>query len=84
MVTLTSGSTASCRPALESLINDSLTPEIVAQAYPGAKLTRVQDNAAVRKLAAEWRSQEWLRNCAEARDGDYDSFEILILNDTGN
>lgn len=81
IVTLTSGSTASCRPSLQSLINESLTAEIVSEAYPGAKLTRVEDNAAVRELAGQWRSRGWLRNCAEAADGDHDTFEVLILND---
>lgn len=81
IVTLTSGSTASCRPSLQSLINESLTAKTVGEAYPGAKLTRVEDNAAVRELATQWRSRGWLRNCAEPADGDHDSFEVLILND---
>jgi hypothetical protein len=80
IVTLTSGSTASCRPALKKLIDDSLKPDTVHRAYPGAQLTRVEDNAAVAKLAAQWRSHGWLRNCAEASGGNYDSIEVLILN----
>jgi len=84
IVTLTSGSTASCRASLRSLINDHLTPKTIHEAYPGAKLTRVEDNAAVRELAVQWRSQGWLRNCAEPAHGDHDSFEVLILNDAGS
>lgn len=83
IVTLTSGSTASCRASLKSLIDDSLNRNTIHRAYPGAKLTRLEDNAAVRKLAAQWRSQGWLRNCAEVPDGDYDSIEVLILNGAG-
>lgn len=80
IVTLTSGSTASCRASVKDLIDDSLNPNTIHRAYPNAKLTRVEDNAAVAKLAAQWRSQNWLRNCAEAPDGSYDSIEVLILN----
>lgn len=84
IVTLTSGSTASCRPSLKSLINDHLTPKTIHEAYPGAKLTRVEDNAAVRELASQWRERGWLRNCAEPAAGDHDSLEVLILNDAGS
>ena len=84
IVALTSGSTASCRPSLKNLLPDRLTGKVISQAYKGSRLTRVEENAAVRKLAAQWRTRGWLRNCAEDAEGDHDTFEVLILNDAGN
>lgn len=84
IVTLTSGSTESCRASLKSLLRDHLTPEVINQVYKGAQLTRVEDNQAVRELATQWRTRSWLRNCAESAEGDHDIFEVLILNDAGN
>jgi hypothetical protein len=84
IVTLTSGSTESCRASLKSLLRDHLTPKVIDQAYKGARLTRVEDNKAVRELATQWRTRGWLRNCAESAGGEHDIFEVLILNDVGN
>jgi len=84
IVTLTSGSTASCRASLKNLLTDRLTPKVINQAYKGSRLTRVEENAAVRKLATQWRTRGWLRNCAETAAGDHDTFEVLILNDVGS
>ena len=58
-----------------------MTKTVIDQAYKGAGLTRVEDNAAVRTLATQWRKRGWLRNCAESAKGDHDIFEVLILND---
>lgn len=80
IVTLTSGSTRSCRASLKKFI-EGLSPQVVARAYQGARVTRVEDDAAVRELATEWRQIGWLRNCALPAEGDADNFEVLILSD---
>lgn len=84
IVTLTSGSTASCRASLKSLLVDRLTGKVINPVYQGSRLTRVEENAAVRQLASQWRTRGWLRNCAERAEEDHDVFEVLILNDVGN